>query len=153
MIYFNSPFSRLSSYLRRTPSNVSTVFGMDSSTETIRKSAVACQLRFKECISDSSLNMEDRLVSSQADFNLWLFGTKGTSTGRSSLDYRLRERPNINLMICNLLGGLEESLEQCLAIRKSYYTSIQGHTILTSVTLAQHAALPLPMSRPVPIQC
>ncbi|KAF2176113.1 hypothetical protein K469DRAFT_700434 [Zopfia rhizophila CBS 207.26] len=87
---------------------------MDLSGGAIWKSAMECRQRFKECISDSSLGVEDWLVSSQADFNLWCFGTKATGDSGSSLDYRLRDRPNIRLMICNLLGGLEESLGQCL---------------------------------------
>jgi hypothetical protein len=83
---------------------------MESSAGVICKSAMKCELRFKECISDACLGVEDWLVSSQANFNLWRFSIKAISTGSSSLDYRLRDRPNISLMICNLLGGLEESL-------------------------------------------
>jgi hypothetical protein len=39
-----------------------------------------CELRFEECISGSCLGVEDWLVSSQADFNLWRFSIKATST-------------------------------------------------------------------------
>ena len=98
------------------------VHGMETTKGTIYKHAIECQLRFEECASDSSLSDEDWLISSQADFNLWCFSTKATSSGRPSLDYRLRNRPNISIMICNLLGGLEESLQQCLTTCRSHYS-------------------------------
>lgn len=51
--------------------------------------------------------LEDRL----GEFNLWSVGIKADSTGRASLDHRVRTRPDIREVICDLLDGLCEALE------------------------------------------
>lgn len=52
----------------------------------------------------------------QGDFNLWASGLKATSGGRSSLDYRVRDRPDVCEGICELLDGLLETLEQLVIV-------------------------------------
>ncbi|TDZ16214.1 hypothetical protein Cob_v010827 [Colletotrichum orbiculare MAFF 240422] len=52
------------------------------------------------------------LENRQADFNIWASSIKAASEGRSSLDYRVRERPDLKETISNLLDALLEILGQ-----------------------------------------
>ena len=66
------------------------------------------------CISISVSSKLDWLENRQGEFNLWDAGLMATRVGRSSLDHRVRDRPELREMICDLLDGLAEALENNL---------------------------------------
>jgi hypothetical protein len=66
------------------------------------------------CLSISVSSRLDWLENRQGEFNLWDAGLKATRVGRSSLDHRVRDRPELRELICDLLDGLAEALENYL---------------------------------------
>jgi hypothetical protein len=86
-----------------------------SSGTDIRDRSSKCVDLFHDCVSNPTLGNLSWVEHGQADFNLWVYGLSATSTGKSSLDYRVRQREDLSNMICDLLDGLEESLQDCLA--------------------------------------
>lgn len=83
----------------------------------ISRRTEGCQDAFVICLSDPSLTALEWIENRQGDFNLWASSLKATSSGgRSSLDYRVRDRPDVKGVICELLDGLLESLEQLVTI-------------------------------------
>jgi hypothetical protein len=53
----------------------------------------------------------DWFETRQGEFNLWAATLKAGNNDRSSLDYRLRDNPEVRGSICDLLDGLIEELE------------------------------------------
>ncbi|EGX48305.1 hypothetical protein AOL_s00080g430 [Orbilia oligospora ATCC 24927] len=85
---------------------------MDESTN-ISRIASECKTIFAGCISTPGMGEEAWVRSAQGDFNLWCLGIKATSSNKSSLDYRLREKPDVREDICDLIRGLINSLQKC----------------------------------------
>lgn len=54
------------------------------------------------------------LEGKQAEFNWWAYIIKADKTGQSSLDYRVRNRPDIKYVIASLINGISQALDQCL---------------------------------------
>ncbi|KAH7311136.1 hypothetical protein BKA65DRAFT_356292, partial [Rhexocercosporidium sp. MPI-PUGE-AT-0058] len=73
-----------------------------------------CSDLFVECHSVDVLAQDDWIENRLGDFNLWAAGIRASSTGHSSLDYRVRHRLDVKDVIVGLLNGLKESLEKCL---------------------------------------
>ncbi|KAH8897709.1 hypothetical protein GQ53DRAFT_884487 [Thozetella sp. PMI_491] len=80
---------------------------------SIRERTGACQALFAQCITIPARIdwFEDR----QGEFNLWASGLKADIDGRASLDFRVRTRPDVRELICDLLDGLCEALETILS--------------------------------------
>lgn len=85
-----------------------------SANTDIRDRTLNCIESFNKCSVNPALSKLGWVERCQADFNLWTYGLKATSTGKSSLDYRVREREDVRNVICDLLDGLAESLQSCL---------------------------------------
>ena len=76
--------------------------------------AEACQRSFDSCIENTAL--EDFAAffhSSYGEFNIWCFGMKAIASGKSSLDYRLRDHVKAQEEIRGLLLDLANSLGSC----------------------------------------
>jgi hypothetical protein len=83
-------------------------------TGEIRRRAEACQSLFSVCLSNPLFSELDWFENRQGEFNLWAASLKVMSLGRSSLEYRLRNSPEVQELICDLLDGLSETLESLL---------------------------------------
>jgi hypothetical protein len=81
---------------------------------TIRLRAEGCQSLFARCLSNPLFAELDWFENRQGEFNLWAASLKALSVGRPSFDYRLRDRPEVREMICDLLEGLAEALASLL---------------------------------------
>jgi len=90
---------------------------MDNGDE-IYQLTKACSDLFTECQLIAPLTQNDWIENKLGDFNLWSVGIRASSTGHSSLDYRVRDRPDIKGVIVGLLDGIKSALAQCLAIGK-----------------------------------
>jgi hypothetical protein len=93
--------------------------GTDS-PEDIRMETEICQKLFIDCLSHPLFYELEELENRQGQFNLWAAGLKATSTGRSSLDYRVRDHPEMRVRIYSLLLGLSEALHDLLDKGMSY---------------------------------
>jgi hypothetical protein len=82
--------------------------------EEIRRRTEACQSLFKHYLSNPLFSELDWFENRQGEFNLWAASLKAASIGRSSLDYRVRDSPEVRELICDLLDGLSEALEGLL---------------------------------------
>lgn len=80
----------------------------------IRRRTEICQSLFSECLSNPLFSDLDWFENRRGDFNLWVASLKAASAGRSSLDYRVRDTPEVRELICDLLDGLSEALEGIL---------------------------------------
>jgi hypothetical protein len=80
----------------------------------IRERTKKCEMQFNKCLDHEQLGKNQWLVTGFAEFNLWSFGLNASHSGRSSLDYKVRQRPDLQEIIVDLLDGLDESLEECL---------------------------------------
>lgn len=77
--------------------------------------------RTQECVSlfqstsgHRALADNDWFEDRAADFAWWAHGLKAQKTGRSSLDYRLRERLDVKRVIAGLLDSLALALKEYL---------------------------------------
>lgn len=64
----------------------------------------------------------------RGEFNIWAYGLQALSSGKSSLDYRVRNRSDVGGIILALLGGLSEDLEDC--IKNGKYTDLHNYVML-----------------------
>ncbi|KAI0459790.1 hypothetical protein F5B21DRAFT_454210 [Xylaria acuta] len=88
---------------------------MDSSEE-IYQLTTGCASLFAKCQSKkiTALTKDDWVGGTLADFNLWAAGIRASATGHSSLDYRVRDRPDVKLVLIGLLSTVKEAAERCL---------------------------------------
>ncbi|KAF4470198.1 kinesin [Fusarium albosuccineum] len=77
-------------------------------------SAQECLLLFQALLNHPNFVDDDWVEDRAADFKWWLHGLKVLKTGRSSLDYRLRDRTDIQKIIRDLLNGLSLTLQSHL---------------------------------------
>ncbi|EEU40993.1 uncharacterized protein NECHADRAFT_99311 [Fusarium vanettenii 77-13-4] len=73
-----------------------------------------CLSLFEDASRHQALADDDWFEDRAADFVWWSHGLKAQKTGRSSLDYRLRDRPDIQKVIAGLLDSLAQALKDCL---------------------------------------
>lgn len=88
---------------------------MDDNTNGagIYRAVRQCKVVFADCVSNPAFGDQAWIRSAQGDFNLWCAGIKAASTDKSSLDYRLRTKPDVREPICDLLQGLVVALQKC----------------------------------------
>ena len=77
------------------------------------KRTEACHTLFTKCLSNKLLMRDGWIENRCADFSLWASGIGGFKPGHASLDYRLRNRQDIQDVINDLLEELQARLEQC----------------------------------------
>ncbi|KAH6869554.1 hypothetical protein B0T10DRAFT_281052 [Thelonectria olida] len=88
---------------------------MDDSRGSLEICGVArqCKAVFAECVANPSLGHQAWIRAAQGDFNLWCASINATSAGKSSLDYRLRTRPDVRDAVRGLVRALVEALKKC----------------------------------------
>jgi hypothetical protein len=69
-----------------------------------------CCQSFQACLGKSNSTDEEWLINRLADFELWATGIGAALRNRSSLDSRLKDRPDIR----DVMGGLIQSLQDIL---------------------------------------
>ncbi|KAH7131289.1 hypothetical protein EDB81DRAFT_728454 [Dactylonectria macrodidyma] len=84
---------------------------MDCTDELCRLTE-KCASTFTYLADQSGISDHDWLEDRAADFAWWSHGLKAQKTGRSSLDFRLRNRPDIQKIISGLLHSLLSALEE-----------------------------------------
>lgn len=82
--------------------------------DDIRNRTIACEILFDRCLSRSLRAGRDWVEDRQGEFNLWAATLRANSVGRASLDYRVRDNPDIRELVCDLLAGLSEALNSLL---------------------------------------
>jgi len=61
--------------------------------------------------SSTFMSPESMFAEESGRFRIWSGNIGAHKTGRSSLDYRIRENPNLERVVLNLLGDLKRTLE------------------------------------------
>ncbi|KAI8951383.1 hypothetical protein F4801DRAFT_578590 [Xylaria longipes] len=113
---------------------------MDSS-EDIYRLTNGCASLFAKCQSKkiTALTQDDWVGGKLADFNLWAAGIIASTTGPSSLDYRVRDRPDVKLVLIGLLSTVKEAAERCLDYVPDS-TSVSGTLLKTPSPLTRHSS-------------
>lgn len=86
---------------------------MELANELCRRTE-ECLSLFQDASRHQALADDDWFEDRAADFVWWSYGLKAQKNGRSSLDYRLRDRPDIQKVIAGLLDSLAQALKECL---------------------------------------
>ncbi|PHH68806.1 hypothetical protein CDD82_260 [Ophiocordyceps australis] len=73
-----------------------------------------CLSLFQAASDHQTIIDDDWFEDRAADFAWWAHGLKAQKRGRSSLDFRLRERPDIQKVVADLLESLAFALMECL---------------------------------------
>ncbi|KAH7460528.1 hypothetical protein FOMA001_g19542 [Fusarium oxysporum f. sp. matthiolae] len=84
---------------------------MESANELCRRTE-ECLALFQDASGHQKLADDDWFEDRAADFAWWSHGLKAQKPGRSSLDYRLRDRPDIQKVISGLLDSLALALRE-----------------------------------------
>jgi len=71
-----------------------------------------CCQSFQACLGKSNSTDEEWLINRLADFELWATGIGAVLRNRSSLDSRLRDRPDIRDVMGGLIHSLQDILQQ-----------------------------------------
>ena len=85
-----------------------------SEATTIFDTAMACHYAFKEATSSPRLMHQEWAENRLADFNLWSSGAGASTTGKASLDRRLRANPEARTILINLLLMLKILVQKCI---------------------------------------
>ncbi|KAF5009795.1 hypothetical protein FDECE_4002 [Fusarium decemcellulare] len=93
--------------------------------------AQKCLSLFQDLSNHPDFVDDDWFEDRAADFKWWLHGLKVLKKGRSSLDYRLRDHPDIQKVIGGLLSGLSFTLKSCIRKGEGY-----PHLLVTFQTQA-----------------
>lgn len=83
-------------------------------TDELCRLTEKCASLFTALADHPKLSDDDWLEDRAADFAWWSHGLKAQKTGRSSLDFRLRNRLDIQKVISGLLHSLFSALEEYL---------------------------------------
>ncbi|KAL8342981.1 hypothetical protein RB598_004374 [Gaeumannomyces tritici] len=94
---------------------------------TICKLTKTCQDLFEGCMQTDRLSTSGWLEKRQGMFSLWSFALKASETGKQSLDYRVRSRPDVAEAIKDHIEGLIEALEQCKEIASTTEGELDSH--------------------------
>lgn len=86
---------------------------MDDDDENFQLTWETIQLFERSC-SVPVFATGDWLERKQSQFNWWAYSIKADKTGYSSLDYRVRNCPDIKFVIVSLINGISNALDQCL---------------------------------------
>lgn len=83
-----------------------------------------CRKLFERCQSTPFSSPDPReawLEQQEVDFKLWANGIQADRTGHSSLDYRLRKRPDIIKVVLDLINNISTELDNFLRGDKGYH--------------------------------
>lgn len=88
---------------------------IDSDKENpIREATLQCRDLIQKCQELPEFAGGAWIEEQQADFNWWSHGLNATKTSHSSLDYRLRQRPDIQRVVLNHLDCISDALRECI---------------------------------------
>lgn len=79
----------------------------------------ACQATLRACLEREILMECNWAENRLADYNLWASGIGALAQGRTSLDHRLKDRPDTRDMVLDLLRYLDETLAKCSRLADS----------------------------------
>ncbi|KAK6519711.1 hypothetical protein TWF506_000011 [Arthrobotrys conoides] len=115
---------------------------MDEEYNTIYYVSNLCKNVFRDCVSTQDMGKQAWMRTAQGDFNLWCTGIKATSSNKSSLDYRLRDKPDVRDEICDLLRNLVDVLQICqrLIVNDATAQACRSKLNLTSIVFWSTAA-------------
>ncbi|KAL2798680.1 hypothetical protein BJX66DRAFT_21618 [Aspergillus keveii] len=82
---------------------------------TIFDAATACRYIFRTAIATPRLMHQEWAENRLADFNLWASSAGAFTTGKASLDYRLRENLDAHTILINLLSMLRILVQRCIS--------------------------------------
>ncbi|KAL3447097.1 hypothetical protein BJX65DRAFT_104514 [Aspergillus insuetus] len=82
---------------------------------TIFDAATACRYIFRTAIATPRLMHQEWAENRLADFNLWASSAGASTTGKASLDYRLRENLDAHTILINLLSMLRILVQRCIS--------------------------------------
>lgn len=85
-----------------------------SELPTILNAAAACRDMFRAAMTIPQLMQQKWAENRLADFNLWTAGAGASTTGKASLDHRLRANRETHTIIVNLLRMLRILVEKCI---------------------------------------
>ena len=78
--------------------------------ESLSRCTVRCRQGFQACLNASNTGSKEWLTNRLADFDLWANGIGATLSNHSSLEYRVRERPDVRDVFIGLLRRLQDAL-------------------------------------------
>lgn len=81
---------------------------------TIFDAVTECRRIFRTATTVPRLMRREWEENRLADFNIWSKGSGASTTGRSSLDYRLHDNPKARTILINLLLMLRILIEKCV---------------------------------------
>lgn len=87
---------------------------MDDEDDAVLQLTWECTSLFERCHSLPACLENEWLEERQIDFNWWVHCLKANKAGHSSLDFRLRKRPDIRSVILGLISGICNALDECL---------------------------------------
>ncbi|KAL4778459.1 hypothetical protein BJX76DRAFT_362718 [Aspergillus varians] len=87
---------------------------MAGTMTSIFDATTACRQIFVAATKTPQLMKEEWAENLMADFNLWAASAGASTTGKASLDYRLRTNPQALRIITNLLLILKALVEDCI---------------------------------------
>jgi hypothetical protein len=88
---------------------------------TLAELADKCDRLFNQCQEHRALADWDWIHLMAGKFHGWNLGIRASKTDKSSLDYRVRDRPDVRDQIAELLETLALSLTKCLDLGKSAF--------------------------------
>ncbi|KAL3482044.1 hypothetical protein BJX99DRAFT_253167 [Aspergillus californicus] len=88
---------------------------MTGASASISNATIACRQTFSAATRISRLMEGEWAENRMADFNLWAAGAGASTTGKASLDYRLRTNPQALRIVTNLLLILKALVDDCIA--------------------------------------
>ncbi|UKZ83231.1 hypothetical protein TrVFT333_011037 [Trichoderma virens FT-333] len=80
----------------------------------IRDRTNRCKERFEQCFAHPKLRGEQWLITGRIEFDGWSLGLHASHSDRSSLDHRVRQRPDVKFVITGHLIALDSLLKRCL---------------------------------------
>lgn len=88
----------------------------DDKEGSVREATLRCRDLFQKCEQLPKFAGGAWIEEQQADLNWWSHGLNATKTSHSSLDYRLRQRPDIRRVVLNHLECVSDALTECMVM-------------------------------------
>lgn len=89
----------------------------EENSEDIFTATWQCRKLFDRCLSTSNATHDQELEwleNAETEFKLWAFSIKADKAGHSSLDFRVRNRPDICKTTLDLIAGISAGLDEFL---------------------------------------
>ncbi|RSL79565.1 hypothetical protein CEP51_007265 [Fusarium floridanum] len=99
--------------------------GQGKDVTAIRRLTLRCQSLFDSYQKETHVPEDDWIDKMSAEFNWWSLGIGAAKSGHSSLDYRVKTRDDVRIVLLNLLGSLATSLEKYIRSVSQFYRSAQ----------------------------